>query len=63
MLDDVNKWCLSVDSIKAATKKARAEGNCVRGLVFINPGNPTGVCVCVSMVLLALLVKCCLVTS
>jgi hypothetical protein len=46
MLDESNNWGLSVDSIKAATKKARAEGKCVRGLVFINPGNPTGVRVC-----------------
>eukprot|EP00775_Hariotina_reticulata_P006739 gene6739-6959_t len=44
MLDEGNNWGLSVDSVRAATKKARAEGKCVRGLVFINPGNPTGQC-------------------
>jgi glutamate--glyoxylate aminotransferase len=35
---------MDMDSLKQAVSKARSEGKCVRGLVFINPGNPTGQC-------------------
>jgi aspartate/methionine/tyrosine aminotransferase len=38
MLDEDKNWGLSMDSLKAAVKKARSEGKAVRGLVFINPG-------------------------
>ncbi len=41
-LDESKNWALSIDSLKAAVKNARANGTHVRGLVFINPGNPTG---------------------
>jgi len=43
-LDEQNNWGLNLDSIKSAVYKARAEGKNVRGMVFINPGNPTGNC-------------------
>lgn len=44
MLDEEKGWGLSVESLKAAVAKGRSEGKAVRGLVFINPGNPTGQC-------------------
>jgi aspartate/methionine/tyrosine aminotransferase len=43
-LDESRNWAMDIDSLQAAVKKARSEGKCVRGLVFINPGNPTGQC-------------------
>lgn len=43
-LDESRGWAMDIDSLKAAVAKARGEGKCVRGLVFINPGNPTGQC-------------------
>lgn len=43
-LDESRGWAMDLDSLKAAVAKARGEGKCVRGLVFINPGNPTGQC-------------------
>lgn len=43
-LDESKGWALSVDSLRAAVRAARAAGKAVRGLVFINPGNPTGQC-------------------
>jgi aspartate/methionine/tyrosine aminotransferase len=43
-LDESHGWALDLDSLRGAVKKARAEGKNVRGLVFINPGNPTGQC-------------------
>jgi hypothetical protein len=43
-LDESRNWAMDIDSLKAAVAKARGEGKCVRGLVFINPGNPTGQC-------------------
>jgi aspartate/methionine/tyrosine aminotransferase len=42
MLDENNNWALHMESLQNAVKQARAEGKAVRGLVFINPGNPTG---------------------
>ena len=41
-LDEKAGWGLNVDSLRAAVEGARKEGKMVRGLVFINPGNPTG---------------------
>ena len=41
-LDESKNWALSIESLKKSVKDARAEGKHVRGLVFINPGNPTG---------------------
>ena len=35
-------WGLDMSSIQRAVEMARRDGICPRGLVFINPGNPTG---------------------
>jgi glutamate--glyoxylate aminotransferase len=43
-LDEEAGWALNVAELRRATNAARAEGKNVRGLVFINPGNPTGQC-------------------
>jgi len=43
-LDEGQNWGLSMESLKSAVAKARSEGIMVRGMVFINPGNPTGQC-------------------
>ncbi|GBF95821.1 alanine aminotransferase [Raphidocelis subcapitata] len=43
-LDESKNWALSIDSLRKSVASARAAGKCVRGLVFINPGNPTGQC-------------------
>ena len=49
-LDEDNKWGLDIDELQRALDKARNE--CIpRGLVVINPGNPTGM---YTMVLLLL---------
>lgn len=42
MLDEKSNWGLHMDNLNAAVDGARAKGIAVRGLVFINPGNPTG---------------------
>jgi len=44
MLDEAKGWSLSLESLRKAVKDARARGTHVRGMVFINPGNPTGQC-------------------
>lgn len=41
-LDERRGWGLSVEELQRALQEAREEGKLVRGLVFINPGNPTG---------------------
>ncbi len=41
-LDERRGWGLSVEELRRALTEAREEGKLVRGLVFINPGNPTG---------------------
>ena len=41
-LSNNGKQGLSLASIVAAVDAARKDGVCPRGLVFINPGNPTG---------------------
>lgn len=43
-LEETKGWALSIDSLREAVRSARAAGKAVRGLVFINPGNPTGQC-------------------
>lgn len=45
-LDEEAGWGLSMDSLREALQGARAEGVEVRAIVFINPGNPTGQCLC-----------------
>mmetsp|Transcript_6960 Transcript_6960/g.10487 ORF Transcript_6960/g.10487 Transcript_6960/m.10487 type:complete len:485 (-) Transcript_6960:73-1527(-) len=41
-LDEATGWSLSVENLAAQLSKARSDGITVRGLVVINPGNPTG---------------------
>mmetsp|Transcript_30639 Transcript_30639/g.51773 ORF Transcript_30639/g.51773 Transcript_30639/m.51773 type:complete len:483 (+) Transcript_30639:242-1690(+) len=41
-LDEDAEWGLNLELIQKAVDKARADFVCPRGLVFINPGNPTG---------------------
>ncbi len=43
-LDERRNWGLSIEELRRSLKEARDEGKLVRGLVFINPGNPTGGC-------------------
>lgn len=44
MLEEGHNWGMNMANLKEAVTKARQEGKAVRGLVFINPGNPTGQC-------------------
>jgi len=41
-LDESSAWSTSVESIEEAIRKAKEDGIDPRGLVIINPGNPTG---------------------
>jgi len=41
-LQEEKGWALDVAELKSQCDKARGEGKCVRALVVINPGNPTG---------------------
>ncbi|CAM9366800.1 unnamed protein product [Phaeothamnion confervicola] len=41
-LDETNGWSVSVEKLRGALTVARAGGVCVRAIVVINPGNPTG---------------------
>jgi len=43
-LDEDNNWSLNISELEKSISEARAKGVCVRALVFINPGNPTGTC-------------------
>jgi hypothetical protein len=43
-LDEATGWSMDIETLQATAGKAAAEGKRVRGLVFINPGNPTGQC-------------------
>ncbi len=43
-LDEHRGWALNLAELRRAIRTARAGGKLVRGLVFINPGNPTGQC-------------------
>jgi len=42
LLDESSEWSTSVESIEEAIQKAKKAGANPRGLVIINPGNPTG---------------------
>jgi aspartate/methionine/tyrosine aminotransferase len=41
-LDERAQWSLSLEALERAHQKARGQGIHVRGMVVINPGNPTG---------------------
>ncbi|KAK3262800.1 hypothetical protein CYMTET_28364 [Cymbomonas tetramitiformis] len=41
-LDEAQGWGMSTELLKSCVEKAKKEGVLCRGLVFINPGNPTG---------------------
>jgi len=41
-LDEEHGWALTASEVQRALDDARAGGKCVRALVVINPGNPTG---------------------
>ncbi|CAM9363871.1 unnamed protein product [Choristocarpus tenellus] len=41
-LDEAGDWGVKMDSLRASLEAGRAQGTLVRGLVVINPGNPTG---------------------
>ena len=43
-LDEVSGWGLNADEVRMQLAKARLKNVSVRGLVVINPGNPTGNC-------------------
>jgi len=43
-LEEDSTWGLNVDELNKSIREAREKGICVRALVFINPGNPTGQC-------------------
>lgn len=43
-LDEATTWSLDVAELQRALNDAREKGICVRAMVFINPGNPTGQC-------------------
>lgn len=43
-LDEENNWSMDISKMKKVVEDARAAGRNIRGLVFINPGNPTGQC-------------------
>ncbi|GFH09320.1 aminotran_1_2 domain-containing protein, partial [Haematococcus lacustris] len=47
LLNESQGWALDMADLKESLEEARAEGRHVRGLVFINPGNPTGQCLSV----------------
>lgn len=44
LLNEGQGWGLDTENLNAELQKARAQGLCVRGMVVINPGNPTGQC-------------------
>ena len=44
LLDEVAGWGLDVNHLRDQLNEAREKGLCVRGMVVINPGNPTGQC-------------------
>jgi glutamate--glyoxylate aminotransferase len=43
-LEETSNWGMNMQKLKSAVDIARKQGKAVRGLVFINPGNPTGQC-------------------
>eukprot|EP00850_Spirogloea_muscicola_P012605 SM000082S22847 [mRNA] locus=s82:191590:196000:- [translate_table: standard] len=47
LLEEEAAWAMNMDELRQALSRARGKGIEVRGLVFINPGNPTGQCLSV----------------
>jgi len=43
-LDEEGGWAMNVEELQRSLDEATAKGIFVRGMVFINPGNPTGQC-------------------
>lgn len=43
-LDEEASWGLDMKHLQAQITEAQQQGLCVRGIVVINPGNPTGQC-------------------
>jgi len=43
-LDEEKGWGLDINELRRSLEASRSKGVCVRALVFINPGNPTGQC-------------------
>ena len=41
-LDEGKGWALNVEELRSQVESANSQGKVVRGLVVINPGNPTG---------------------
>ena len=42
LLDESHGWSMDVQELQKTVENAKSAGRMVRGLVFINPGNPTG---------------------
>eukprot|EP00850_Spirogloea_muscicola_P014570 SM000105S13915 [mRNA] locus=s105:455478:459851:- [translate_table: standard] len=47
LLEEEAAWSMNMDELRQQLSRARGKGIEVRGLVFINPGNPTGQCLSV----------------
>ncbi|GAA5913036.1 hypothetical protein JCM6882_005543 [Rhodosporidiobolus microsporus] len=43
-LQEANDWGLDIEDVRQNVEKARQEGTTLKGMVVINPGNPTGNC-------------------
>ena len=41
-LDELRGWCINIAEVKSLIERAQSRGLRVRGMVVINPGNPTG---------------------
>ena len=44
-LDEREKWGLNMEELEKRVKEARDQGIKLKGMVIINPGNPTGMVV------------------
>ena len=43
-LDESKNWSVSIDEVKRVIQQAQERNLRIRGMVVINPGNPTGQC-------------------
>lgn len=48
-LDESSNWGVTVEELRRALGEARAQGTNVRAIAVINPGNPTGQCLDISV--------------